>query len=41
MNETAASLQQEFDQAVRLHGADSTQARDAELAALNFFKDQS
>ncbi|WP_339091920.1 hypothetical protein [Variovorax paradoxus] len=38
MNDTAASLQQEYDQAVAKHGEQSPQALEAERQALKFFK---
>lgn len=38
MNDTAASLQQEYDQAVAQYGDQSPQALAAEREALKFFK---
>ena len=38
MSDTAATLQQEYDQAVHEYGADSPQAINAEKAAQEFFK---
>ena len=36
-DDTAATLQQNYDQAVHYFGAESKEAQKAELAALNFF----
>ena len=38
MSDTAATLQQEYDMAVIVHGADSRQAIEAEKVARQFFK---
>ena len=38
MDDTAATLQQEYDWAVHDFGVDSKQAKQAELAAQQFFK---
>lgn len=38
MDDTAASLQQDFDQAVSKYGPDSIEALDAERAARNYFQ---
>ncbi len=38
MNDTAAFMQQQYDEAVFMYGADSPQAKQAEVEALNYFK---